>query len=133
VLLEVLHMEGNFLTGNIPQSFINLKSIREMDLSRNKLSGKIPEFVAFMNSLQELNISFNDLEGPIPSSGIFGNASRVSLQGNYRLCANAPGSSLPLCPELWSRRRNKSLVLKIVIPIAVSVVAILLLCLLVIH
>ena len=84
-----------------------------------------------MNSLQELNISFNDFEGPIPSSGIFGDASRVSLQGNYRLCANTPGSSLPLCSELGSEGKNKSVVLKKVIPITVSAVVILLLCLVV--
>uniref|UniRef100_K3YZC2 Receptor kinase-like protein Xa21 n=1 Tax=Setaria italica TaxID=4555 RepID=K3YZC2_SETIT len=132
VLLEVLHMEGNFLTGNIPESFVKLKTIKEMDLSRNNLSGKIPEFLASLSSLQPLNLSFNDFEGPTPSSGIFGNSSRVSLKGNHRLCANTPESSLPLCPELGSKGENKSVVLKIVIPIAVSAVVILLLCIVVI-
>ncbi|XP_006647067.2 probable LRR receptor-like serine/threonine-protein kinase At3g47570 [Oryza brachyantha] len=129
VLLEYLHMEGNLLTGNIPQSFMNLKSIKELDLSRNRLSGKVPEFLTLFSSLQKLNLSFNDFEGPIPSNGVFSNASRVILDGNYRLCANAPGYSLPLCPESGSQSKHKSTVLKIVIPIAVTAVVISLLCL----
>uniref|UniRef100_A0A0E0JX88 non-specific serine/threonine protein kinase n=1 Tax=Oryza punctata TaxID=4537 RepID=A0A0E0JX88_ORYPU len=122
VLLEYLHMEGNLLTGSIPQSFMNLKGIKELDLSRNSLSGKVPEFLTLLSSLQKLNLSFNDFEGPIPSNGVFGNASRVILDGNYRLCVNAPGYSLPLCPESGSQSKHKSTILKIVIPIAVSVV-----------
>nr|XP_025879147.1 probable LRR receptor-like serine/threonine-protein kinase At3g47570 [Oryza sativa Japonica Group] len=128
VLLEYLHMEGNLLTGSIPQSFMNLKSIKELDLSRNSLSGKVPEFLTLLSSLQKLNLSFNDFEGPIPSNGVFGNASRAILDGNYRLCVNDPGYSLPLCRESGSQSKHKSTILKIVIPIAVSVV-ILLLCL----
>uniref|UniRef100_A0A0E0NBJ0 Receptor kinase-like protein Xa21 n=1 Tax=Oryza rufipogon TaxID=4529 RepID=A0A0E0NBJ0_ORYRU len=122
VLLEYLHMEGNLLTGSIPQSFMNLKSIKKLDLSRNSLSGKVPELLTLLSSLQKLNLSFNDFEGPIPSNGVFGNASRVILDGNYRLCANDPGYSLPLCSELGSQSKHKSTILKIVIPIAVSVV-----------
>uniref|UniRef100_A0A0E0NBJ2 Receptor kinase-like protein Xa21 n=1 Tax=Oryza rufipogon TaxID=4529 RepID=A0A0E0NBJ2_ORYRU len=129
VLLEYLHMEGNLLTGSIPQSFMNLKSIKELDLSRNRLSGKVPEFLTLFSSLQKLNLSFNDFEGTIPSNGVFGNASRVILDGNYRLCANAPGYSLPLCPESGLQIKSKSTVLKIVIPIVVSAVVISLLCL----
>ncbi|XP_052142843.1 probable LRR receptor-like serine/threonine-protein kinase At3g47570 [Oryza glaberrima] len=129
VLLEYLHMEGNLLTGSIPQSFMNLKSIKELDLSRNSLSGKVPEFLTLLSSLQKLNLSFNDFEGAIPSNGVFGNASRVILGGNYRLCANAPGYGLPFCPESGSQSKSKSTVLKIVIPIVVSAVVISLLCL----
>lgn len=132
VVLEVLHMEGNFLTGNIPQSFMNLKSIKEMDLSQNNLSGEIPEFLASLSSLQSLDLSFNDLEGPIPSGGIFGNSSRVSLKGNHRLCSNATGSSLPLCPELRYKGENKPAVWKIVVPVVLSAFIILLLCFVVI-
>ncbi|KAL5208541.1 hypothetical protein ABZP36_032976 [Zizania latifolia] len=129
VLLEYLHMEGNLLTGSIPQSFMNLKSIKELDLSRNKLSGKVPEFLTLFSSLQDLNLSFNDFEGAVPSNGVFGNASRVFLNGNYRLCASAPGFSLPLCPEPGTKSKGKSTVLRIVIPIAVSAVVVSLLCL----
>uniref|UniRef100_A0A0E0JX91 Receptor kinase-like protein Xa21 n=1 Tax=Oryza punctata TaxID=4537 RepID=A0A0E0JX91_ORYPU len=132
VLLEYLHMEGNLLTGSIPQSFMNLKSIKELDLARNRLSGKVPEFLTLFSSLQKLNLSFNDFEGPVPSNGVFGNASRVFLNGNYRLCANSPGFSLPLCPESGSKNNGKSTVLKIVIPIAVFAVVVLVLCLMVV-
>ncbi|GJN19322.1 hypothetical protein PR202_gb06588 [Eleusine coracana subsp. coracana] len=128
VLLEVLHMEGNRLTGTIPQSFMNLKSIKEMDVSRNRLSGKIPEFLTLLSSLQALNLSFNHFEGPVPSGGIFSNASKIFLNGNNRLCANDPDTSLSLCPGLASKGENKSFVLKIVISIAVAAVVVLLIC-----
>ncbi|GJM90587.1 hypothetical protein PR202_ga06885 [Eleusine coracana subsp. coracana] len=128
VLLEVLHMEGNRLTGTIPQSFMNLKSIKEMDVSRNRLSGKIPEFLTLLSSLQALNLSFNHFEGPVPSGGIFSNASKIFLNGNNRLCANDPDTSLPLCPGLASKGENKSFVLKIVISIAAAAVVVLLIC-----
>jgi hypothetical protein len=133
VLLEYLHMEGNLLTGSIPQSFMNLKSMREMDLSQNKLTGKIPEFLTSLSSLQELNLSFNDFEGPVPSGGSFSNGSIVCVKGNHRLCSNAPGLILPLCPELGSKGKDKSVVLKTMIPIAFSCVLVFFLCLLDVH
>ncbi|BAF08181.1 probable LRR receptor-like serine/threonine-protein kinase At3g47570 [Oryza sativa Japonica Group] len=130
VLLESLHMEENLLVGSIPHFLMNLRSIKELDLSSNNLSGSIPDFFASMNYLKDLNLSFNDFDGPVPSTGIFRNASRVSLQGNDGLCANTPELGLPHCPALDRRTKHKSIILMIVVPIAAIVLVISLICLL---
>ncbi|KAL6602911.1 hypothetical protein ACP70R_043272 [Stipagrostis hirtigluma subsp. patula] len=126
VVLESLRLEGNFLEGSIPQSFISLRGIREMDLSRNNLSGEIPQIFTSLNALQYLNLSFNDFSGAVPSTGVFANASKVSVKGNKRLCAGSSLLGLPICSEN-SRRHPKTLTLKILIPVCI-VTAILLSC-----
>jgi hypothetical protein len=126
IVLESLRLENNLLEGSIPQSFMNLKGIREIDLSRNNLSGEIPQILTSLNALQYLNLSFNDFSGGVPSTGVFANASKVSVQGNKRLCAGAPMLGLPLCSDN-SKRTSKSLLLKILIPLC-AVSAILLSC-----
>ncbi|CAL5039153.1 unnamed protein product [Urochloa decumbens] len=126
IVLESLRMEVNLLEGSIPQSFMNLKGIREMDLSRNNLSGEIPQILTSLNALQYLNLSFNDFSGAVPSTGVFVNASEVSVQGNKGLCAGAPMLGLPLCSDK-SKRSSKSLLLKILIPLC-SLSAILMSC-----
>ncbi|KAF8648363.1 hypothetical protein HU200_064949 [Digitaria exilis] len=131
IVLESLRMEGNLLEGSIPQSFMNLKGIREMDLSRNNLSGEIPEILTSLNVLQYLNLSFNDFSGVVPSTGVFANATEVSVQGNKRLCSGAPMIGLPLCSDN-SKRTSRSLLLKILIPIC-ALSAILLSCFFVVH
>lgn len=123
-------MEGNLLEGSIPQSFMNLKGIREMDLSQNNLSGEIPQILTSLSVLQYLNLSFNDFSGAVPSTGVFANASKVSVQGNKRLCGGAPMLRLPLCYGN-SKKTSKSLLLKMLIPLC-AVSAILLSCFIVI-
>lgn len=111
-------MEGNLLEGSIPQSFMSLRGIREMDLSRNNLSGKNPEIFQSLQSLQYLNLSFNNFGGEIPSPSVFANASEVFVQGNNRLCAGIPILGLPVCSSN-SKKTSKSLFLKITIPICI--------------
>ena len=41
--LEQLVLRGNKLTGTIPPTFANLRSLERLDLSRNALTGPIPE------------------------------------------------------------------------------------------
>jgi hypothetical protein len=126
VVLESLRMEGNLLEGSIPQSFVSLRGIRVLDLSQNNLSGKIPEILTSLQSLQYLNLSFNDFSGEVPSTGVFANVSKVSVQGNNRLCAGTPILGLPLCSDN-SKKTSKSLLLKIVIPLC-AVTVVLLVC-----
>ncbi|OEL30254.1 putative LRR receptor-like serine/threonine-protein kinase, partial [Dichanthelium oligosanthes] len=118
VVLEALQMEGNFLEGSIPLSLMNLRGIKEVDLSRNNLSGEIPDIFTPLTSLQYLNLSFNDFSGAIPTSGVFANASKVSIEGNKRLCTRNPMLGLPICTE-ESRTKHKSLTKQIAIPVAV--------------
>uniref|UniRef100_A0A0E0G2R3 Receptor kinase-like protein Xa21 n=1 Tax=Oryza nivara TaxID=4536 RepID=A0A0E0G2R3_ORYNI len=127
--LQVLGLWNNSLQGEIPPSLTQCTHLQQVILYNNKLEGSIPTGFGTLRELKTLDLSNNALTGTIPSNGVFGNASRVILDGNYRLCANAPGYSLPLCPESGSQIKSKSTVLKIVIPIVVSAVVISLLCL----
>ncbi|XP_052160078.1 receptor kinase-like protein Xa21 [Oryza glaberrima] len=115
-------MEGNLLDGRIPDSFINLRGIVELDLSQNNLSGKIPEFMESFGSMKLLNLSFNDFEGPVLTGGIFQNASEVFIQGNKKLCGIYPLLHLPLCDVKASKGKHTTKILKIVGTIFVCLV-----------
>ncbi|CAL4892338.1 unnamed protein product [Urochloa decumbens] len=125
VLLQGLRLDGNFLEGRIPASFASLKGVKEMDFSRNNLSGEIPEFFELFNTLQYLNLSFNNLDGPIPTEGIFATASssRLSLEGNRRLCTTSPMVQFPPCAAKVSEPKKRFVVrvLAILLPcVAIS-------------
>ncbi|GAU44774.1 hypothetical protein TSUD_27430 [Trifolium subterraneum] len=98
ISLEYLSLQGNSFHGTIPSSLASLKSLQYVDLSRNQLSGPIPNALKNISSLEHLNISFNMLEGEVPTEGVFGNASRVVLIGNNKLCGGISELNLTLCP-----------------------------------
>ncbi|PAN43187.2 hypothetical protein PAHAL_8G236300 [Panicum hallii] len=127
--LESIHLEVNFLSGSIPSSIMSLRGMTEMDLSQNNLSGEIPVFLETFSTLQLLNLSFNNLEGVVPTGGVFGNSSKVHLQGNKKLCAADPvlQLQLPVCMSAASRRNKTSYIISIAVPLA-SVVMILTAC-----
>ncbi|KAM0953433.1 putative protein kinase RLK-Pelle-LRR-XII-1 family [Dioscorea sansibarensis] len=119
--LEYLHMQGNIFQGVIPASLNNLKAIQYLDLSRNKLSGRIPEYLGKLHSLACLNLSSNNLEGLVPQSGVFENASAISVQGNTNLCGGARFLRLPACPnEISMKARSKRLKWVIVLVVCIS-------------
>ncbi|KAH7537258.1 hypothetical protein FEM48_Zijuj03G0073800 [Ziziphus jujuba var. spinosa] len=80
IRLEYLFLDNN----NIELSAIqNLKSLVQLELSRNSLKGEMPTFVGNLVSLVYLDLSFNSLEGEIPTSlGNLCNLSDLSLGGN---------------------------------------------------
>ncbi|XP_058099635.1 putative receptor-like protein kinase At3g47110 isoform X2 [Magnolia sinica] len=122
VSLERLYMQGNFFQGGVPSTFNNLKGIGELDLSRNNLSGRIPSYLEKLNGLKYLNLSFNNLDGEVPSGGIFRNGSAISVLGNSKLCGGITTLQLPACPITTSKKKRRSHVIRIVIPV-ISVVS----------
>uniref|UniRef100_A0A0E0G2T3 Receptor kinase-like protein Xa21 n=2 Tax=Oryza TaxID=4527 RepID=A0A0E0G2T3_ORYNI len=121
--LNWLWLRQNRLSGTIPSEIGNLKSLSVLYLDENMFSGSIPPTIGNLSNLLVLSLAQNNLSGLIPDSiGNLAQLTEVILDGNYRLCANDPGYSLPLCSELGSQSKHKSTILKIVIPIAVSVV-----------
>ncbi|XP_058111201.1 probable LRR receptor-like serine/threonine-protein kinase At3g47570 [Magnolia sinica] len=110
--LEYLGLDGNFFQGSIPPTFSSLKGLRYLGLSRNNLSGKIPRYLEKFD-LEYLNLSFNNFEGELPKQGVFGNASRVSVLGNSKLCGGIHELQLPPCSSQASKKRGNSLTSKV--------------------
>ncbi|KAM7252090.1 hypothetical protein ACFE04_023973 [Oxalis oulophora] len=63
--LEVLDLEGNFFTGNLPDRFVGLRKLRVLNLGFNRLSGEIPAWISRCVELEVLNLSGNKLKGNI--------------------------------------------------------------------
>ncbi|KAG7020599.1 Receptor kinase-like protein Xa21, partial [Cucurbita argyrosperma subsp. argyrosperma] len=84
--LEVLIMAKNEFSGQIPSSLGDILGLRALDLSSNKLTGPIPRNLQNRTALQLLNLSFNDLEGVAFEGGDLKRIPSVYLEGNPKLC-----------------------------------------------
>nr|XP_027082506.1 receptor kinase-like protein Xa21 [Coffea arabica] len=134
--LEILFMQSNFFQGTIPPNLASWKSIQKLDLSSNNLTGPIPRDLEKLQFLSYLNLSYNDIEGEIPNTGVFSNASQISLIGNNKLCGGIPELEFPPCPVIKGKNRGKLkviILLSIVLPATLLVLGALLLYFLVYH
>ncbi|XP_010245532.1 PREDICTED: leucine-rich repeat receptor-like protein kinase TDR [Nelumbo nucifera] len=75
--LSVLELNGNNLSGSVPESLANCRAIMTMDLSNNNLTGYIPVELASLPTLNVLDLSHNEIKGRIPF--MFGNSSSLVL------------------------------------------------------
>ncbi|KAJ0657271.1 putative non-specific serine/threonine protein kinase [Helianthus annuus] len=65
----------------------SLPSITEVDISHNLLTGTIPSTFCNFRTLEAFNVSYNQLMGPVPSLGIaFSRLHLSSFIGNEGLC-----------------------------------------------
>ena len=64
--MEILHLQFNNLTGDIPPELSDLAKLRELDLGVNDLSGEIPPELGVLGNLTSLRLGWNDLSGRIP-------------------------------------------------------------------
>ncbi|KAB1206551.1 LRR receptor-like serine/threonine-protein kinase ERECTA [Morella rubra] len=83
-----LNLSNNFLTGSIPISFRDLKSIESLDLSQNGLTGKIPSELVGLTSLSVFSVAYNKLSGRIPFEQQFPTFPVQSFEGNLKLCGD---------------------------------------------
>ncbi|MQL77356.1 hypothetical protein Taro_009766 [Colocasia esculenta] len=96
--LRVFNLSGNSLTGSIPVSIGELRSLEALDLSQNKLTGSIPTAVEQLRNLWTLQLSTNNLSGGIPACiGDLHRLQILDLSGN-----NLTGG----IPESIGRLRN---------------------------
>jgi pimeloyl-ACP methyl ester carboxylesterase len=63
---QVLNLERNELTGEIPPELSQLSSLEWLDLDSNDLTGEIPPELSQLSSLEWLTLSANQLTGEIP-------------------------------------------------------------------
>ncbi|PKI77483.1 hypothetical protein CRG98_002089 [Punica granatum] len=66
--LEVLLLNGNMISGRIPEWFwrVGRDTLTLLDLSSNNFAGEIPSSICEMSSLQELEVSNNRLNDTFP-------------------------------------------------------------------
>ncbi|KAL0647359.1 hypothetical protein Bca4012_045650 [Brassica carinata] len=94
--LEFLYLQGNSFEGAVPD-ISRLVSLSNVDFSRNNLSGGIPQYLAKFPQLKNLNLSMNKFEGSVPTTGVFRNATEVSVFGNKNLCGGIREMQLKPC------------------------------------
>ncbi|KAK4403430.1 putative leucine-rich repeat receptor-like protein kinase IMK3 [Sesamum angolense] len=97
--LQLLTLNHNSFTGNIPASFGNLSGLRTLDLSGNSFNGSLPDSLSNLQRLSVLNLRNNQLDGRIPAS--IGNVSSLSeLDLSYNNFTGEIPSSLGDLPNL---------------------------------
>ncbi|MCE3214800.1 hypothetical protein HAX54_053348 [Datura stramonium] len=67
-MLEILHLGGNHLAGEIPDCWMNWPELRVVNLGENKLTGGIPRSIGALSNLKSLDLKRNKLSGALPSS-----------------------------------------------------------------
>lgn len=71
-----LRLDGNYISGGIPESIGELTNLQGLYLSRNNFTGGIPPSIGGLSSLYVLEMQENMLDGVIPGS--LGKCSRLS-------------------------------------------------------
>ncbi|KAK6144070.1 hypothetical protein DH2020_020890 [Rehmannia glutinosa] len=67
--LEILHLGGNNLSGELPaECLMKWSSLKVLNLGNNYLFGRIPNSIGLLSSLQSLNLYGNKFSGHIPFS-----------------------------------------------------------------
>ncbi|KAI3675116.1 hypothetical protein L1987_84700 [Smallanthus sonchifolius] len=70
--LITVSMEGNFIFGRIPSSFMNLTRLKSLSLKRNRLQGQISSSFKNFKSLEYLNIGYNSFSGTVSLDSFLG-------------------------------------------------------------
>ncbi|XVE63843.1 hypothetical protein DITRI_Ditri07aG0053700 [Diplodiscus trichospermus] len=89
--LEILHLADNYLSGEIPDCWMNWPYLVSVDLKNNNLSGNIPSSIGSLNLLESLHLRKNNLSGVLPSS--LQNCTRLLAidLGENNFVGNIPG------------------------------------------
>ncbi|XP_076911926.1 receptor-like protein Cf-9 [Bidens hawaiensis] len=83
--LTVLDLSYTSLSGEIPTSIGNLKSLIDLRLSDCGLNGSLPKSIGNLRSLEYLDLSYNKLSGTLPSSLFTLSSLRLLYLSNNRL------------------------------------------------
>ncbi|GLT49221.1 hypothetical protein SLA2020_227950 [Shorea laevis] len=88
--LEILSLESNKLSGELPDCWNQTQGLHALDVANNSISGRIPRSICYSGGLYMLFLSQNNLHGKIPTS--LQNCSRLrSLDlGGNKLSGNLP-------------------------------------------
>ncbi|CAM0902819.1 unnamed protein product [Alopecurus aequalis] len=88
--LSLLDLSFNNITGQVPQTLLNLNSLGFLFLGNNSLSGSLPSSIG--SSLKNLDFSYNQLSGSVPS---WAKNSQLNLVTNNFVADSSSNSVLP--------------------------------------
>ncbi|KAF0908433.1 hypothetical protein E2562_025407 [Oryza meyeriana var. granulata] len=138
--VTVLNLPDYGLNGTISNSLGNLSALSDINLVGNHLTGHVPDSLTNLMLLQKLDLFMNDLTGPLPT---FSPSVKVNVTGNLNFNGTVPGtppkdasgspsSSTPNLPGHGAlpenRKKGSAVLLATTIPVAVSVVALVSVC-----
>ncbi|XP_066350819.1 LRR receptor kinase SERK2-like isoform X3 [Miscanthus floridulus] len=83
--LTTLNLGRNLFNGSIPNSLGRLLKLQNLDLSENTLAGTIPISLSNLSSLNNINLSDNDLSGEIPEKLL--QVAQYNYTGNHLNCS----------------------------------------------
>lgn len=134
--LQTLSLQGNAITGKIPEEYGNLTSLTMLDLENNQLSGEIPSSLGNLTKLQFLILDQNNFTGAIPdslsnlqnlmnvqlgSNNLTGqipdhlfHVSKYNFTGNQLNCGTNYAHPCATDPDVSSHKSNIGLILGIV-------------------
>ncbi|XP_006655141.1 probable LRR receptor-like serine/threonine-protein kinase At1g56130 [Oryza brachyantha] len=90
--LMLLDLSFNNITGQIPQTILNLGNLTFVFLGSNSLTGSLPD--AISPSLKTVDVSYNQLTGSLPSWATHNNL-ELNLVANNFVLGNTDLSTLP--------------------------------------
>lgn len=89
-LLTSLHLDGNLLTGELPE-IQNLRYLRYLRVDYNAITGSIPTSIGQLHDLLHLTLSQNNLNGELPSEiGLLSNLESIYVNNNTHLSGTIP-------------------------------------------
>ncbi|XWS28701.1 hypothetical protein CRYUN_Cryun25bG0094000 [Craigia yunnanensis] len=99
MMITVIHLGGNRLTGTIPSGIANLVNLISLGLEINQLTGPIPHAIVKLKNLQLLSLGENKLSGRTPTS--LGNLTRlITLSLEYNKLEGSIPSGLVNCQNM---------------------------------
>lgn len=97
-----IELNGNGLSGEIPETISDLQYLIELCLTGNNVYGTLPESISQMTSLEKLSLDYNSLSGSIPESlSLLTKLTKISL-GHNQLSGIIPAAlgGLPALQKL---------------------------------
>ncbi|CAI9105766.1 OLC1v1004775C1 [Oldenlandia corymbosa var. corymbosa] len=89
--LQVLDLSNNSFMGFIPNCFTNLSKIEKLSLTNNSLQGSLPQGLGSLYNMKELECEFNHITGPIPYE-LF----NISTSERIAMKSNSLSGTLPM-------------------------------------